>query len=757
MFLYGGLELLHDPFLMKGMREAADRIKHAVERSERIRIYGDYDADGVSSTALMSRLMRALSADFDHYVPHRTAEGYGLNMLAIDAAAEAGVTLIVTVDNGISAVEEIAYARERGIDVVVTDHHEPPERLPEAAALVNPKQPDCPYPFKGLAGVGVAFKLAHALLGRPPLEWTELAALGTIADLMPLQDENRVIVKLGLEQLRRTSNAGFRALAAASGIELTAAQAESIAFGMAPRINAAGRLQHADTAVRLLLTDDPHEAETCAAELDQLNRQRQKLVDEMVVHAEAIWAERCRQAAADGGEEPSVIVVAGEGWNVGVVGIVASKLIERHYRPAFVLGIDAETGTAKGSARSIDGFDLHAALTACEELLDHYGGHQAAAGMTLRAEQLPQLEAKLSAIASQVLTEEHLRKKTTIDLVCTADEATLEATAQIALLEPFGAGNPQPKLLLANLPISEKRAIGKEGKHLRLGAARKGGTLEAIGFGFGELAELISDTACVDIVGELTVNEWNGSRKPQIMLRDIRVPHVQLYDGRGRRDKDQGVRQAIEQMKRLSALRPHGHGPGPAVVLTADSAVREAAAAAEPADGKSDGSAYMLRHYDESVDAGGLRTIVLLDRPPDAERLAALLQTGHRLEAVWALYDQDVSGMQFPTRDAFGNAYRLLRGANGRLGRDEALALLAKAQCTPQSAQLMLDVFAELEFIVRDEAGILVADKPARRELSESPSFRAAQRQAESERLWSAPARELAEWIAANSPAGRAQ
>ncbi|EXX88803.1 hypothetical protein BG52_01315, partial [Paenibacillus darwinianus] len=503
-YLNGGPELLHDPFLLKDMGAAVDRIRQAAERDELIRIYGDYDADGVSSTAFVIRLLASLGCRSDYYIPHRTLEGYGLNEQAIDAAAQAGVKLLLTVDNGISAVDQIAYARSLGIDTVVTDHHEPPVRLPEAVAVVNPKRTDCPYPFKGLAGVGVAFKLGHALLGRPPLEWAELAALGTIADLMPLRDENRILVRVGLDRLRRTDNPGFLALAQVGGMELSAVTAETIAFGMAPRVNAGGRLSRADIAVRLLTTGDPAEALRQAETLDALNRERQTLVEAMVKQAEAVWAAKCASAAESGMPEPEVIVVAGEGWNVGVVGIVASKLVERYYKPAFVLGIDAEKGTAKGSARSIEGFDLHAALTACEQLLDHYGGHQAAAGLTLNRDRLPELERNLDRLTRDRLSDEHRQRKTPVDLICLVEEADLEAAGQIALLEPFGAGNPQPRILIEGVCLKEKRVIGKEGKHLRLAVQSRGGVLEAVGFGFGGLAAQISDSARIDLIGELS-------------------------------------------------------------------------------------------------------------------------------------------------------------------------------------------------------------------------------------------------------------
>jgi len=746
-FLEGGPETLRDPFRMKGMREAAERIRLALERGERIRIFGDYDADGVSATALASLLLTELGADFDHAVPHRTLEGYGLSVPAVEAAAEAGVRLILTVDNGVSASEAIARAGELGIDVVVTDHHEPPPELPRAAAIVNPKQPGCPYPFKGLAGVGVAFKLAHALLGRPPLEWAELAAIGTIADLMPLQDENRFIVRHGLGLMRRTGRPGIRALAAKCGVEPAALTAESVAFGMAPRINAAGRMKHAEPAIRLLLTGDEAEAEACAAELDALNRERQRLVDAIAAEAEAAWSDRVRAAEAAGGDRPRVIVAAGEGWNVGVAGIVASKLIERHYRPAFVFDLDPEAGLAKGSARSIPGFDLHAALTACADLLDHYGGHQAAAGMTLRAERLPELEARLNALAAEWLTEDDYIRKVEIDLVCSPDEATLEAAEQLRLLEPFGYGNPRPLILVADMPVRSARAVGRDGRHLQIASAGPPGRPDAVGFGFGDWANRLSETARVDLVGELGVNEWNGRRKSQLIVRDLRVNNVQLFDGRVRRA---GAGAADGRLERLLRLGGQGVAAEPAAVFTADPALREAAAAGAA----NLAGAWTVRAYDDGDDGlDGCRSIVLIDPPPSGERLAAILAACREPAAVYALYE--MPDARRPDRSLFTAAYRRLREALAEPVRTgEALALL-DGLVPRDLAGLALEVFRELGFLESDGDRIRIAPNPAKRSLEESAAYRKAVRAAEAGRLWSAPAAELAAWIERMSPACR--
>ncbi|UVI28084.1 single-stranded-DNA-specific exonuclease RecJ [Paenibacillus spongiae] len=755
-FLYGRIDRLHNPFQLKGMKEAVERILQAKEQGQRVRIYGDYDADGVSSTTLMICLFRRLEMDFDYYIPHRTLEGYGLNEKAIDLASEADVKLIVTVDTGISAVSQIAYARSVGIDVIVTDHHEPPAVLPEALALINPKQHDCPYPFKGLAGVGVAFKLAQAILGEPPVEWTDIVALGTIADLMPLQDENRILVRLGLQQLRQSDKYGFRALAEVAGIDLPAITSTNIAFGMAPRINAAGRLDHADGAIRLLTSIHEEEAMASAIALDTLNRERQQVVDNIVKEAETIWMGKCETAARMGLPEPSVVVLAGEGWNAGVVGIVASKFIEKLYKPTLVLGIDAETGMCKGSARSIEGYDLHAALTECHELLDHYGGHQAAAGMSLRRENLEAFEQRLGQLADEWLKPEDWLPKTTVDLACGIDDASLKIIEQLSLLEPFGAGNPAPKLLLRDTVVADRRVMGKEGKHLKLSLSAQGKLLDAIGFGYGPILSRISDGTEIQLVGELSLNEWNGQRKAQFMIQDIQVEHVQLVDRRG----DASSLQSLHKL--LSEDSFHK-----AVIVVPHVAWRDALRHESSVP-----SGMTVRTYEEFDSAEGWEweSLLLLGRPPSADKLSAIIRRCHALERVYAVYNQaswpsmqkpGASGAakdslrsaeptltaDFPGREQFAQLYQTLRRVSplAMQGSDERLATMMGWPAN--KIAFMLNVFAELEFTTTDGGSLSLAASPQKRELTHSASYRSGMRAAEAERILFAESESFAQWI----------
>ncbi|XEC93138.1 single-stranded-DNA-specific exonuclease RecJ [Paenibacillus tarimensis] len=744
-FLYGGMDELHDPFLLKGMTEAVQRILLAKERGEKVRIYGDYDADGVSSTSFMIRLFTLMGIIFDYYIPHRKLEGYGLNMPAIEQAAKEGVSLLVTVDTGISAARQIEYARSLQIDVIVTDHHEPPETLPDAYAVVNPKQSDCPYPYKGLAGAGVAFKLGQALLGRPPLEWAEITALGTIADLMPLTGENRIIVRHGLEQMRNTVNPGIRALAEVAGIDLAAIVSSNVAFGMAPRINASGRLEHADSAVRLLTTNDPEEALACSVRLDRLNKERQRIVDEMVEQALMMWQDKCNTCAAAGGRPPSVIVLAAEGWNVGVIGIVASKLIEKFYRPAIVFGIDAETGMCKGSARSIDGFDLYAALTECAETLDHYGGHQAAAGMSLHRDKLPELERQLGLLADEWLAPDDWVRKTAVDAECGVDEAGLDTIGFLSLLEPFGTSNPAPKLLFRKVEVEESRAMGKGGKHLRLSLLGQSKRLDAVSFGTGELARRLAQGAKADIVGELSVNEWNGSRKPQLMLHDLRVEHVQLFDYRNEENAEQLVVKWLEGRMGTAEERRT------AVVLTGGKRMHAETAAAG-AEGEATANGLQMKYigYEELPEQLECTELIVPDCPPSAALFAKVLRACSGVETVAVFFSQNRRQRAgFPGREHFGKVYQAIRQMGSPELRLSGLheRLSSRIGWSVDTIRLMLDVFAELGFILYSEGNVIVNPTPTKRDLSESDVYRLAKEQFEEDRVLFGTYREFADWI----------
>lgn len=692
----------HDPLLMEDMAPAVERIRFALEKGEKILVYGDYDADGVSSTGLMMQLLRGLAADVRYYIPNRFREGYGLNREALHHAREAGTDLVITVDTGISAAEEAEEARRLGLDLIITDHHEPPSILPEALAVINPKKPSCPYPFKGLAGVGVAFKLAHALLGRVPEEFLEVAALGTIADLVPLLDENRVIASLGLERMNRRRHPGLTALMDVAGIkgEVTAGH---VGFFLGPRINATGRLDSADRAVRLLLAEDPSETRRIAEELDRMNRERQQLV-------EAIYAEAEAQVRENPERHRRVIVVAAEGWNIGVIGIVASRLVETYYRPAIVLGIEGETGTAKGSARSIEGFDIYRALTACADLLSHYGGHPMAAGMTLPADHLPKLQERLAELAEEWLTEEDYIPLMRVDADLDLEDVGPGLIEQLNRLEPCGYGNPTPCFRVSGAGMSRMQVVGSDRNHLKLTLIRQGHSLEAVGFRMGNLAEEIAPHSRPDFLGELTFNEWNNRRVPQLKIRDAAVNHVQVFDWRSNR--------IPEERLRAVADRP------------------DAAVFASSPEGNGTRGVRLSWDMEEMPDLTSFRRLVFTDLPPSLERFERVVRTASRVERLYFAYgDASLDPVFFhvPNRERFKLLYAILLRKKWVHPRRDLEGLRRRTGMSKRMIAFILKVFFELGFLERDGERWNVVEKPAKRSLEESKTYRD---QLERERVW---------------------
>jgi single-stranded-DNA-specific exonuclease len=503
----------HDPFLMNGMQLAVSRIQQAIRAREQILIYGDYDVDGVSATALMVGLLQLLEAKFEYRIPHRQNEGYGLHPHVIEQAQQQGISLIITVDTGVSACAEAAMARQLGMDLIITDHHEPPEQLPDAFVILNPKCSDCHYPFRELSGSGVAFKLAHALLGRLPEQLICYAALGTIADVMPLVQENHSIVKLGLEQIRKAPPIGIAELLEAAGVSRQQLSSQAIGFAIAPRMNAAGRLGGADEAVRLLITDDAVESSQIAARLNMLNKERQQLVQLTTNEAIAM-------IEATGGSNDA-IVVSSDQWNSGIVGIVASRLVEKYYVPSLVIAMDPLTNVGKGSARSISHLNLFEAIKVCAEWLEEYGGHDAAAGLSIRREHLGSFAAQFNNEVAARLKPEHRQPTLSADATITISEATVTAIKQLDTLAPFGAAHSLPLFHLHHCLISEWKLVGKEQNHLKLKLSDHTGTIDAMVFRFGDQARSITKGARVSLIGELSINEWNDKQSPQFIVKDF--------------------------------------------------------------------------------------------------------------------------------------------------------------------------------------------------------------------------------------------
>jgi single-stranded-DNA-specific exonuclease len=525
-YLYPSLNNLHNPLLMKDMQKGVQRLIRAINDREKVVIYGDYDADGVTSVALLVKFLLDINHTVTYHIPDRIKEGYGLNAPAIDRMKADGATLLITVDCGISDHEQISYARSCGIDTIVLDHHEVPQNLPDAVAIINQNRKDCNFPFKHLAAVGIVFNFLIALRGRlrkdgfwgnkeyPNLrDYLDLVALGTIGDICPLVDENRIFAKIGLDLITECKRVGLRALKEVCGVENQVIDSGKASFCLIPRINAAGRVASANDAVRLLLTEDIEEARLIAQGLDVCNRKRQamerNILNEILEEIErTIDPEKVRS-----------LVFASEKWHPGVIGIVASKLVDRYYRPTILISL--KDGVGKGSGRSVADFNIYEGLKECDSLLLSYGGHRYAAGISIREENIKEFSGMLEEVISKEIDAADFISQTNIDAICNLSEVTHELVSQIGRLAPFGSGNPEPVLCVRNINVTSQSVVGNN--HLWMRLTGDGMSYNSIWFNKGHLINFLSGPA-IDIAFTPHINSWNGVSDIQLKMKDMSVP-----------------------------------------------------------------------------------------------------------------------------------------------------------------------------------------------------------------------------------------
>ncbi len=527
-FFRPSLQQLHNPFLMSDMEKAVSRIVRAKSEQEKMLVYGDYDVDGTNSASLLFLFLKRIGCNVDYYIPDRMNEGYGISERGIDTADAGGIRLLISVDCGITAVSQVEYARERNIDVIVCDHHEPGAEIPLAYAVLDPLKPGCQYPFKYLSGAGVAFKLIQGLgeyfmMKDIPYEYLDFVAVAAAADIVPLHGENRILVYHGLKIINENPRPGFQALMNEAGLKIGDLTAQQVVFVLAPRINAVGRLGDARRAVELLTSEDADHARTCAGILEEENKKRRDIDDKTFRHAEAIAEEYLLEY------KDSPIILYHEDWHPGVIGIVASRLVERFYRPTILLTcID---GVAKGSARSIIHFNVFEALRRCEHLLLQYGGHKYAAGLALEISRIPEFREEFNKIAAEILNEEILTHEITADAIIRLPDITPRFNRILKQFAPFGPSNMRPIFFTNNVELTERpRVVGKD--HLKLKIRQEGAVFDAIGFNLGSKLPLIdSDGAKADILFTIEENSWNGTVFPQLKLKDIRAAnHQQTRD-----------------------------------------------------------------------------------------------------------------------------------------------------------------------------------------------------------------------------------
>lgn len=523
-FLRPSLDHLGDPFALAGVTVAVERIERAIASREHMLVHGDYDVDGTTATALLVRVLRDLGADVDYFIPHRMEDGYGLSNRAIDAAVEQGVSLILTADCGIGAAEPVRHAKARGVDVIVTDHHELSATMPDAVSVINPKRPDCQYGFDAFAGVGVAFKLLQALVAhrgvaeRRVLEDNlDLVALGTIADVVPLVGENRVLATLGLAHLARSQKLGVRALIASAGLEGRVIDSMHVAFSLAPRINAAGRLGDSKSSVQLFLSSDEDESRQLAQALERTNLARRRLDERILDEANEMLNEHSMDES-----RPEPIVLWSETWHSGVLGIVASKLVERFRLPTFLIALDE--GEGRGSGRSVPGFDLVATLAECAAHLDTWGGHKYAAGLSLHSDRIEKFAEAFRRAGAAALAPLDRRPVLAIEEVLSFDSVTRGLADLCERLAPFGYENEEPVYAATGLQLADAPSrLGEHGQHLRILAYQDGLTQECIGFGMGEHADDISRPGQrFSMAFVPTVNRHRGRESVQLKIRDLK-------------------------------------------------------------------------------------------------------------------------------------------------------------------------------------------------------------------------------------------
>ena len=705
-FLRPELSGLHDPFLLHDMDKAIERLMQAIDSGQKIIVYGDYDVDGMTSTAIMTWALELMGANVDYFVPSRFSDGYGPNLANYQKLAAEGMQLLVTVDNGVSGKDEIAWLMAQGIDVIVTDHHELPEELPVATAIVHPRHPEGSYPFGGLSGAGVAFKVVSALLEEPADEVLDLAALGTVADVMSLTDENRIIVKQGLESLKLDPRPGVAALLAAAGTQLSDIDSSTIGFTIAPRLNALGRLENATTGVQLLLMDEPEEAKPLADHVNALNQERQQLVTKITTAAQ--------EQATQLSEDP-VLVVAGENWHEGVLGIVASKLVEQTGKPTIVLNVNGDE--MKGSGRSVAAFDLFTALDGHRDLMTTFGGHASAAGMTVPTNNLTALRAALRDEAAQQQLATAQKADMQIATTVTAADFTKENFDNLQVLAPFGEGNPEPLFMLDLRGVNQVKTMS-EGKHLRFIAQTDTDQLPVVAFGWGNQASaLAGHFSSLQIVGTMSQNSYRGNISYQLMLRDMSAKGAAILDWR------------TSHLTKQTFSKPVTY------VFFKEKHLQQLAAYVDPA-----AQALM---WQDALQMSNIQTMVLVDLPDSLDQLQTLLQTGTPGRLAPMFYVQSPVYLQkVPSKQVFSNVYKFVLSFKDINLQTQFDAMVKHLKISNMTLKLILKVFLEAKFVTIDNGVLNAVPNPTPMKLTQTQTFQRfmAQRDLEQQLIYSTTA-----------------
>ncbi len=711
---------IHDPYLLNDMEKAVSRITEAIEKGELITVYGDYDADGITSTAVLKETIEMIGGEVNYYIPNRFNDGYGPNTTVFEKLILEGTKLILTCDNGVSGHEAISKANELGVDVIVTDHHELQSTLPDAYAIIHPRHPNGAYPFKDLAGVGVAFKLATALLGEIPLEMLDLVAIGTIADLVSLTGENRALVKQGLAILKESQRIGLMALCKIASVKQNEADEETIGFTLAPRLNAVGRLGDAAPAVELLTTFDEEAAISLAEMINEKNIERQSIVTEITTEALAM----IEQENSDQG----IYVLAKKGWHEGVLGIVASKIVSKTGKPAIVLNIDQDKGCAKGSGRSTPNYHLYHALEDTDRLLTKFGGHHMAAGLTLPIENITVMRTELNAFLKQKEGTTSSETPVLVDEKLHISDVTIKAIEELQKLAPFGTDNPKPVFLFEQVNVEEIRRIGSEKTHLKLKLIEEKSELDVIGFHLGAMAENIGAEAQLSVIGKLNINEWNGLRKPQLMLDDLVVSGTQMFDLRSTQ-----ISPSIWQL------------PAADYIFFDELNFKK-----HQENIPETGHAYLvLGEEDTSQFAMKTTKLVLVDCPNDLEMLSKLLENSEPTNIYVCFFNQESAYLDgMPSRMQFSQVFKYVATHKDIDVRHKIKLLSEHLKVKENMLIFIISVFFEAGFVTIQDGIMNIVSNIEKKELTETEVYKKRLRKfAAEEALIYSRFAELEKWI----------
>ncbi|AKP65595.1 single-stranded-DNA-specific exonuclease RecJ [Levilactobacillus koreensis] len=702
-FLNPGPEQLHDPSLLHDMAKGVARIEEAIGADQQITIYGDYDADGVTSTSILYETLNEMGAKVNYYIPNRFSDGYGPNVAAFQKLIAAGTQLFVTVDNGVSGNAAIAAANEAGVDVVVTDHHELPQELPAAYAIIHPRYPGAEYPFGGLSGAGVAFKVAQALREEIPQDVLDLAAIGTVADLVPLVDENRVLVYFGLQLLKQDERPGLRSLMAGAGIKPEELTEQSIGFGIAPRLNALGRLDDASPAVELLTTVDDGRASELAQQTEQKNRQRQELVQQISTAALA-------QATDDQHKDRPTLIISGQNWHEGVLGIVASKVVEATGKPTLVLNVN-DDGRAKGSGRSVDAFNLFTALDGHRDLMTAFGGHHMAVGLTAPAAQLDALATAMDQEAVVQKLTESGPSELPVAASLKVGAVTPKLYQELAKLAPFGTDNVQPLFAFETATLVQVKTIGQDHSHLKFQLQEDGQRLNAIQFGAGKYApQLTAAPEQAAVLGAIEDNVWQGRHSLQLMVKDLRLTEEPIMDARTTQLHQAMFSQpgtyVFFHQKIYQQLVQQLPTTATAVVY--------------------DGSAL--------TPLAGETPLFIVDCPDTTGDLTAVLQQLQPQKVTAYLYKKEsLSQLGMPTRAQYAKLFKFV-ATHQQVDVGHQLTQLATFLQIPRTQLVfMIQVFFECGFITIARGVMNGVAHPEHKELSTAPSYQLRQQQMQTE------------------------